>query len=72
MRLDVRCDRDNADCCVSTVASPVSGVQLASRGKRDISTRVKDVVLSLALCHNVSSSHQSTRRWMLRKVGNIR
>lgn len=32
-----------------------TGIQLASRGRRDMSSRVKDVVLSLALCHNVSS-----------------
>lgn len=31
-----------------------TGIQLASRGRRDMSSRVKDVVLSLALCHNVS------------------
>ncbi|ELU38737.1 phospholipid-translocating P-type ATPase, putative [Rhizoctonia solani AG-1 IA] len=33
--------------------SLVTGVQLASRGRRDISSRVRDVVLALALCHNV-------------------
>ncbi len=27
---------------------------LAGRGRRDMSSRVKDVVLALALCHNVS------------------
>jgi hypothetical protein len=32
-----------------------TGMQLASRGRRDMSSRVRDVVLSLALCHNVSS-----------------
>ena len=32
-----------------------TGVQLATRGRRDISARVRDVVLSLALCHNVCS-----------------
>lgn len=32
-----------------------TGVQLATRGRRDISARVRDVVLSLALCHNVRS-----------------
>lgn len=31
-----------------------TGVQFAIRGRRDMSSRVKDVVLSLALCHNVS------------------
>lgn len=30
-----------------------TGVQLAMRGRRDMSSRVRDVVLSLALCHNV-------------------
>jgi phospholipid-translocating ATPase len=30
-----------------------TGVQLATRGRRDMSSRVHDVVLSLALCHNV-------------------
>ena len=32
-----------------------TGIQLATRGRRDISARVRDVVLSLALCHNVRS-----------------
>ncbi|KAG8882971.1 putative aminophospholipid-translocase [Tulasnella sp. 331] len=31
-----------------------TGVQLANRGRRDMSARVRDVVLSLALCHNVT------------------
>ena len=31
-----------------------TGVQLAMRGRRDLSSRVRDVVQSLALCHNVS------------------
>lgn len=31
----------------------VTGAQLAIRGRRDMSSRVRDVVLSLALCHNV-------------------
>ncbi|KAG8970079.1 putative aminophospholipid-translocase [Tulasnella sp. 425] len=35
-------------------ASLLTGAQLASRGRRDMSSRVKDVVLSLALCHNVT------------------
>lgn len=34
--------------------SLATGAQLAVRGRRDMSSRVKDVVLSLALCHNVS------------------
>ena len=33
--------------------SLMTGAQLATRGRRDMSSRVKDVVLSLALCHNV-------------------
>lgn len=33
--------------------STSTGVQLATRGKRDMSSRVKDVVMNLALCHNV-------------------
>ena len=32
-----------------------TGVQLATRGRRDMSSRVHDVVLSLALCHNVGN-----------------
>ena len=32
-----------------------TGMQLATRGRRDMSARIRDVVLSLALCHNVSS-----------------
>lgn len=36
--------------------STVTGVQLATRGRRDMSSRVRDVVLSLALCHNVSAT----------------
>ena len=31
-----------------------TGMQMAARGRRDMSSRVHDVVLSLALCHNVS------------------
>ncbi|KAF5366799.1 hypothetical protein D9758_006435 [Tetrapyrgos nigripes] len=31
-----------------------TGAQLAMRGRRDMSSRVRDVVLSLALCHNVT------------------
>jgi len=33
----------------------VTGAQLASRGRRDMSSRVRDVVVSLGLCHNVSA-----------------
>ena len=33
--------------------SLATGAQLAVRGRRDMSSRVRDVVLSLALCHNV-------------------
>lgn len=31
-----------------------TGMQLATRGRRDMSARIRDVVLSLALCHNVT------------------
>ncbi|GAA5989868.1 hypothetical protein JCM10908_002355 [Rhodotorula pacifica] len=31
-----------------------TGVALASRGRRDMSSRVKDVILALGLCHNVT------------------
>jgi phospholipid-translocating ATPase len=31
-----------------------AGAMLAGRGRRDMSSRVKDVVLALALCHNVT------------------
>ncbi|KIY46035.1 phospholipid-translocating P-type ATPase [Fistulina hepatica ATCC 64428] len=31
-----------------------TGAQLATRGRRDMSSRVRDVVMSLALCHNVT------------------
>ncbi|KAG7443228.1 phospholipid-translocating P-type ATPase [Guyanagaster necrorhizus] len=31
-----------------------TGAQLATRGRRDMSSRVRDVALSLALCHNVT------------------
>lgn len=31
-----------------------TGAQMATRGRRDLSSRVRDVVLSLALCHNAS------------------
>ncbi|THG97433.1 hypothetical protein EW026_g4568 [Hermanssonia centrifuga] len=34
--------------------SIATGVQMANRGRRDMSSRVHDVVLSLALCHNVT------------------
>lgn len=29
---------------------------MATRGRRDMSSRVKDVVLALGLCHNVRAS----------------
>lgn len=34
--------------------SIATGAQLATRGRRDMSSRLRDVVLSLALCHNVT------------------
>ncbi|KAF8495993.1 hypothetical protein F5888DRAFT_1804552 [Russula emetica] len=36
------------------ISSLSTGVQLATRGCRDMSARIRDVVLSLALCHNVT------------------
>ena len=39
----------------------MTGAQLATRGRRDMSSRVKDAVLSLALCHNVSVTLMSVR-----------
>ena len=35
------------------IGSTTTGAQLATRGRRDMSSRVHDAVLSLALCHNV-------------------
>ncbi|KAF8636096.1 hypothetical protein AX17_003801 [Amanita inopinata Kibby_2008] len=34
--------------------SLTTGAQMATRGRRDMSSRVRDVVMSLALCHNVT------------------
>ncbi|KAL4071618.1 hypothetical protein V8B97DRAFT_2042850, partial [Scleroderma yunnanense] len=34
--------------------SIATGAQLTTRGRRDMSSRLRDVVLSLALCHNVT------------------
>jgi phospholipid-translocating ATPase len=34
-----------------------TGAMLGNRGKRDLSSRVKDTILALALCHNVSILH---------------
>jgi phospholipid-translocating ATPase len=42
--------------------SLATGSQLAGRGRRDISSRVRDVVLALALCHNVSVDGRYFRR----------
>ncbi|KAF8486726.1 hypothetical protein F5888DRAFT_1822674 [Russula emetica] len=36
------------------ISSLSTGVQLATRGCHDMSARIRDVVLSLALCHNVT------------------
>ncbi|MCO5567128.1 hypothetical protein L7F22_020814 [Adiantum nelumboides] len=36
-----------------------TGAMLAGRGRRDMSSRVKDVVLALALCHNVTPVHEA-------------
>ncbi|KAF7315289.1 Phospholipid-transporting ATPase [Mycena indigotica] len=43
-----------ADQSHRKTSSLATGAQLASRGRRDMSSRVRDVVLSLALCHNVT------------------
>lgn len=37
-----------------TLSLTTAGAMLAGRGRRDMSSRVKDVVLALALCHNVT------------------
>ena len=47
-------------------ASLATGAQLATRGRRDMSSRVRDVVLSLALCHNVGLSPQLGSQDLLR------
>ena len=49
--------------------SLVTGVQLAARGRRDMSSRVHDVVLSLALCHNVSDCHPLFLRGLTQSAG---
>ncbi|CDU24228.1 probable NEO1-P-type ATPase, a proposed aminophospholipid translocase [Sporisorium scitamineum] len=36
------------------ISLTTAGAMLAGRGRRDMSSRVKDVVLALALCHNVT------------------
>ncbi|KAF8651079.1 hypothetical protein AX16_004941 [Volvariella volvacea WC 439] len=43
-----------AEQAYAKLGSLSTGIQLASRGRRDMSSRVRDVVLSLALCHNVT------------------
>ncbi|KIO23507.1 hypothetical protein M407DRAFT_214524 [Tulasnella calospora MUT 4182] len=45
---------DSMDEVAHQRSSLLTGAQLATRGRRDMSSRVKDVVLSLALCHNVT------------------
>ncbi|KZT21321.1 protein transporter [Neolentinus lepideus HHB14362 ss-1] len=44
----------SGDAAHKRQGSMMTGVQLATRGRRDMSSRVKDIVLSLALCHNVT------------------
>lgn len=44
-------------CLVAQKKATMAGTQLTTRGRRDISSRVRDVVMSLALCHNVSPSN---------------
>lgn len=41
-------------CYTAKSPSVATGVQLAGRSRRDMSSRVHDVVLGLALCHNVT------------------
>ncbi|KDQ23925.1 hypothetical protein PLEOSDRAFT_1048673 [Pleurotus ostreatus PC15] len=45
---------DSMDEVAHQQGSLSTGIQLATRGRRDMSSRVRDVVLSLALCHNVT------------------
>ncbi|KAF8994889.1 hypothetical protein BDQ17DRAFT_1251261 [Cyathus striatus] len=45
---------ENAEHAHMRQGSLATGAQLATRGRRDMSSRVRDVVLSLALCHNVT------------------
>lgn len=47
-------DYSNLTYPLAKAPTLVTGVQLASRGRRDMSSRVKDVVMGLSLCHNVS------------------
>ncbi|KAG9009265.1 putative aminophospholipid-translocase [Tulasnella sp. JGI-2019a] len=47
----------SAEHAMKRQGSVQTGAQLASRGRRDMSARVRDVVLSLALCHNVTPVH---------------
>ena len=42
--------------------SLMTGTRLATRGRRNMSLRVKDIILSLALCHNVNLT-QSGSAW---------
>ena len=44
---------DNSHSAHFRRSSTSTGVQFATRGRRDMTSRVKDVVTSLALCHNV-------------------
>jgi hypothetical protein len=54
------------------VSTP-TGAQLATRGRRDMSSRVRDVVLSLALCHNARTlSFRPFFSHPYRETGNTR
>ncbi|KAK4695845.1 phospholipid-translocating ATPase, partial [Phenoliferia sp. Uapishka_3] len=44
----------SADKAHGRTTSLPTGVTMATRGRRDMSSRVKDVVLALGLCHNVT------------------
>lgn len=45
-----------------------TGATLATRGRRDMSSRVKDVVLALGLCHNVLSPPELSHRTLYTNV----
>lgn len=50
-------------------ASLPTGITLATRGRRDMSSRVKDVVLALGLCHNVRSPFSLESNELMKKTG---
>lgn len=46
--------------------SSVSGTAKASKGRRDISARLRDAVMALATCHNVS-----TAAWLFERLAKL-